>query len=122
MAIPSFALFLWKSREKLGDEKFAIRYGVLYKGLKLNGVIKYFFNIWFMLRRYIYVACITLCSGSPFLQSVIPQVLSFVLLAYLLHSQPFDTPFENRLETFNELCIYLLFTLLQAFHHAEKMA
>jgi hypothetical protein len=105
------------SKEKLGDEKFAMRYGVLYKGLKFNGAINFFFNIWFMLRRYIYVACITLCSGSPYLQSMIPQVLSFLLLAYLLHSQPFETTFENRLETFNELCIYLLFTLLQAFHH-----
>jgi hypothetical protein len=122
LAIPMFTLFLWKSREKLSDEKFGMRYGVLYKGLKLNGAIKYFFNIWFMLRRYLYVACISLFSGSPYLQSVIPQVLSFVLLVYLIHSHPFDTPFENRLETFNELCIYLLFTLLQAFHHAEMMA
>jgi hypothetical protein len=34
LAIPIFTLFLWKSREKLADEKFAMRYGVLYKGLK----------------------------------------------------------------------------------------
>ena len=100
-----------------------MRYGVLYRGLKFNKVVKYFFNIWFLLRRYIYVICITLCSDYPYLQTLVPQLLSFLLLAYLLHSQPFDTPFENRLETFNDLRIYLLFTLVQAFHHAgEKMS
>ncbi len=74
------------SKEKLGDEKFSMRYGVLYKGLKFNGAIKYFFNIWFLLRRFIYVMCITLCSDFPYLQSVVPQVLSFLLLAYLFHA------------------------------------
>jgi hypothetical protein len=39
-----------------------------------------------------------------------------------LHFQPFDNPFEKRLKTFIEFCIYLLLTHFLAFHLDEKMA
>ena len=79
------------------------------------------FNILFMLRRYLYILCLVFLPSSPYMQTLAPQILSMMLLVYLIECQPYETSTDNRVEVFNEACIYLLFATLHALHHSKNM-
>ena len=121
ITIPCFAFFLWKSQNKFTDEHFSVRYGVLYRGLKTKSAFTYMFNIIFMFRRLIYIFCLIFLDYSPYLQTLVPQLMSFVLLLYNILKQPYSSDSDNRIEVFNEACIYLMFTTLHAYHHSKNI-
>jgi hypothetical protein len=62
----------------------------------------------FMLRRLIFAFNAIFMNSLPIFQVHILFGTSLAMIVYLIHFKPFDMPLLNRLEIFNELCLYMM--------------
>jgi len=62
----------------------------------------------YILRRVIFVFSAYYLSAYPWIQVILYLVLSKISVAYLLYTEPFDDPFVNKLEIFNELIVMIV--------------
>lgn len=61
----------------------------------------------FLLRRLLFCLTALLLPAAPLLQLLSLNLSSLLLLCYILSVRPFTVPSLNRLEAFNEACIYM---------------
>jgi hypothetical protein len=66
------------------------------------------YTTFFLLRRLLFAISIIFMNYIPMLQIFTLFVSSVATIIYLISYKPFDTPLLNRLEIFNELCLYLM--------------
>lgn len=89
-------------------ERFHEKYGVLWDGLKVKQDHDPIFNIYFIIRRFLFAFTITYLLLYPSLfppltQCLLIQFMSLSLCGYIGHSQPFELRKINLIEFFNEL-------------------
>lgn len=68
-----------------------------------------------MLRRYFLISLIVFERYLTTVQVLGYLTLSTLMLAYILHARPYKKPLYNKVELFNETCVYITgwFILLQ---------
>lgn len=99
------------------DPVFIQRYGVLFKGLKLNSGITYQFTTIYMLRRYLFAVTLLTFEKFPYFQVLTQIIMSEVLIWYLIKYQPYDNLLDNCIELINEVTIALIFLFSQGLIH-----
>ncbi len=117
-SIPLIYLLLRCNANKLEkDPVFIQRYGVLFKGLKLNSGITYQFTTIFLLRRFLFVVTLLTLEQLPYLQLLAQIILSELLICYLIKYRPYDNLLDNVIELVNEITIALVFLFSQGLIH-----
>ena len=95
------------------DEEFDEKYGAPYEGLKKTERWSLFYSIWLCFRRISFMIIVLNYFESPSKQLWLVQLVNIVAFVYVAIVQPYDDPFLNRMELFNEtaniICVDLLF-------------
>ena len=118
LSIPIIFLLLKCNSEKLEkDEIFNQRYGVLFKGLKLNSGITYQFTTIYLVRRFLFAITLLTLENMPYFQVLCQIIMSEVLIWYLIKYQPYENFLENCIELVNEVTIALIFLFSQGLIH-----
>lgn len=117
-SIPFIYLLLRCNANKLEkDPVFIQRYGVLFKGLKLNSGITYQFTTIFLLRRFLFAVTLLTFEKLPYFQVLSQILMSEVLICYLIKYRPYDNLLDNIIELVNEVTIALVFLFSQGLIH-----
>lgn len=100
-------IFVWKSQGSLEDKDYIARFGSLFEGLKIERPIHLLCTFFFVTRRLLLVFIAIQLDNLPAF-----QVMSFILLSelsimYLIYFKPYEDPFTNNNEIFNEACVLL---------------
>ena len=83
-------------------------YSGLGEGLDFKNYEIFFYNLWFILRRIIFLFVALFWENYPYYQIVIFVWCSIFALIYLLHAKPYKSREQDRIETVNESLIYML--------------
>jgi hypothetical protein len=67
-----------------------------------------YYIVIFMLRRLLFAFNAIFLESLPIIQVQVLFGTSLAAIVYLIRFKPFDLPLLNRLEIFNELCLYLM--------------
>jgi hypothetical protein len=106
LAFPFFLVgLLWSIFKVLNTDEAQNKYGSAYSSLKTDKKSTLLYSLLYLLRRLLLASLAFFCTDYPFLQVQLMIFHSVLFSLYLIHVSPFLTPFMNRLETFNELCI-----------------
>ena len=73
---------------------------------KLNKVVV-FYTVYMMIRRIALVLILVIWTSKPWLQSQLITVQSVFHLGFLLGHKPYKTTLSNRVETINEVTVYI---------------
>lgn len=105
-------IFYCYNFDKIGDKKFAEKYGSTYDGLRTDGKRSIlFFPVYFLVRRWIFLMITIYGDNYPAQQLFCLLIMTIISLLYLLLYRPFDTPLLQNLEVFNEFTsMALLYT------------
>jgi hypothetical protein len=100
-------IFVRRSLGKLDDKDYIARFGSLFDGLKTKRPIHLLCTFFFVTRRLALVFIAIILENYPS-----AQVMSFILLSelsimYLIYFKPYEDPFTNNNEIFNEACVLL---------------
>lgn len=116
IALPFWMVwFLHKNQSQLDEDEFRAKYGSLYSSLRLKNSGAMYYNFLFLLRRIVFALASVFLVEYPVFQIYILFAQSLVVIAFLINYMPFDTPTLNRLELFNEGCIYIVSCLSLSF-------
>lgn len=99
-------MILFKKLSVFSEILFIKRYGSMFEGFKIKKSAL-IYNILLLMRRLIFAFSCTYLHAYQSLQFQIYTLCSFFNLIYLLHVKPFEDPFINRLEIFNE-CMLMI--------------
>lgn len=107
-----FPLVIWVKLWKTPTNDLSYRttkdsFGTTYSDLKSESKGALLYNVLFMLRRLFFVALAIFALAYPLIQYKLLIFHCLALMTYLLTVYPFDTPYLNRLELFNEISILL---------------
>jgi hypothetical protein len=80
----------------------------IFANLSTSSPATLYYTAFFMLRRLLFTLSIIFMNYIPMLQIFFLFVSSLATIIYLIYVKPFDSPLLNRLEIFNELCLYLM--------------
>jgi hypothetical protein len=58
-----------------------------------------------MFRRLVFAIAAVVCDNFPFLQIQLLIYSTLLVILYLGVTKPFEEPFLNKLEIFNEICV-----------------
>ena len=78
------------------------------EGLDFRNYEIFLFNLWFILRRIIFLFVALFMEDYPYYQIVIFVWCSIVAQGYLLHAKPYSSQEQCTIETINEGMIYML--------------
>ena len=99
--------FVWRSLGRLEDKDYIDRFGSLFEGLKTKQPIHLLCTFFFVVRRLLLVFVAILLKNHPAAQVMIFIMLSELSIMYLIYFKPYDDPFTNNNEIFNEACVLL---------------
>ena len=103
---PAFIyLFLRINFHKLETIQFKQRYSALFEGLNPRKKNSIFFYVLFTFRRLIFAVSAVVLTGHPTIQIFFLFMQCVLIITYLGTVKPFEAPFNNKLEMFNEICI-----------------
>jgi hypothetical protein len=105
VAIPS--IFIWiltKDTATMADETFQSHWGVLYKEVKYRMRGARIFFLLYIIRR-IALVCLAFFCDTAIFHIIGIMGLNLAQLMYVGHQLPLETPFKNKLEILNEICI-----------------
>ena len=77
------------------------------------------FTVYFLLRRLFTGIILVLFVDNPMFSCTILMIFSIINFIYLTAVKPLATKLENRIERFNEICIYLCAQTYNVFCRAE---
>ena len=117
IVFPGFLLIFYcrnfKRMRDPDDEEFHETYGAPYEGLKIDQRSSIFYPFWLIVRRILFMIVVFFENQYVTLQLLSMQAGNFVAFIYVAISLPYDDPFLNKMELFNEavniVCINLLF-------------
>jgi hypothetical protein len=104
LLISLFPLALWYL---LWTKPLSISYEVVYYQYHPTCRFSLLYNVFFMLRRLFLTLLSLYLPSCPSAQLQLLLCSNLLILAYLLIYKPFQTPFLNHLELYNEVCILL---------------
>ncbi|TNV85408.1 hypothetical protein FGO68_gene10025 [Halteria grandinella] len=84
------------------------RFGAFFEGLKTNqrrGPLLY--NVILVLRRFAFAFSVIQMGNYTSIQILVFQIISLLILVYLIIQNPFESSRQNKLEIFNELILLL---------------
>ncbi|TNV73590.1 hypothetical protein FGO68_gene10502 [Halteria grandinella] len=117
---PLFMLFfLIYNRRKLFHDDFSKRYGSLYTDLRQSSSTVIWYNFLFIVRRLILVVQCQTLKDYPLQQLQIQILLSFITLVTVAHYRPYEDPFDNHLEFWNEAVVFLVLALSHFFVYGQ---
>eukprot|EP00347_Sterkiella_histriomuscorum_P006656 403351936 len=96
--------FLSNNQAKLNDFDFQNKYSALYLNIKREEGLYIFL---FFFRRLCYVLVINFAGAAPFIQVSLMNILSIVMISYLLYYKPLDSKNQMIFEIYNEMTILL---------------
>lgn len=104
--------FLRRNKELIihKDANFAQTYGSLFYGLRTDQAkagSALLYNLVFLLRRIVFAATMIFLTEYPLFQVYSLIIQSVGSMIYLVNVAPFEARGLNRLELFNEFCIYI---------------
>lgn len=102
-----FYVFLLRNKSKLNDQSFSDRFGAMYLNTNTDSYKTLAIIVFYMLRRFIFACSLVFLRDIPFAQFCLQILLSLCLIAYNMEYQPIEVRALARLETLNELCLYL---------------
>lgn len=94
-------------RGDLEDPTFESRYGALMEGMKSHKTTLLQTNLYFMLRRALLAAVLVALTPYPGIQCLCIALLSAINSILIVSLWPYEEPFDNWLELFNESCVFL---------------
>lgn len=97
--------FFWRFFGKLDNDNVSSSLGSFYDDLKLNSKTAVLYNAIFLFRRLTLPLVLVFLAAYPYLQVMFMIFQNLLVLIYLFEVRPFETPFMNRLEIFNEACV-----------------
>jgi len=89
--------------------------GQMYRDLKINSKMTLFFRLLFGVRRVLLSVIAVYMQKVAGMQVVVLMYFNLFSMIYLAQYQPFREKTENRIEAYNESCIYLTSILLSTF-------
>ena len=89
------------------DEEMLERYSPIFEGKRFSDPWAIQYVVVFLLRRYSLISLIVFERYLTTVQVLGYLTLSTLMLAYILHARPYDTPLYNKVELFNETCVYI---------------
>ena len=117
--LPVTMVFFIKNSTKWADETFDERYGALLDGLFKDKRASIAFYVIFTLRRFIFTILAIFAAEYLFVQIFSLLLTSYIQIVYLLVWRPFEDPFMNKMEIFNETSTILLSYFLFLFSPAN---
>jgi hypothetical protein len=78
----------------------------MYQNLLTNNRVTVQYNFLFLMRRVIFAVSAIFLTDYPLFQLYLLFAQSFLVMIFVIKLRPFDQPLLNRLEIFNEICIY----------------
>ena len=102
----------------LDSKKTRQLYGPLYEDIKTNSLNCALYQVFFVARRLIITVLFVLFNNFTFTQSMVMIGLSWAVLAYTSHFHPFTSVAQNRIELFNEFCVFLCCHTINSFLNA----
>ena len=120
IAVPfMFALIIMKHSGRLNEPEIKQRYGEIYEGLNLQRGKKLAFHpLFFFIRRFL--LAVAVCLNQILICQIFTVSLSFIVQIYILgYVRPFETPFANTLEYFNETLILIIMYCMMTFTDFE---
>ena len=122
--LPFFICIFFTLRvDALHEDNFSRRYGALYSGLKYedkkglltNRTLTMLFPLFFVLRRLIFSAAALFLSQYPVLQLISLYYVTTLMIIFLMWHMPFEEPWDNLTEVFNEVTTILLLYFMNTF-------
>jgi hypothetical protein len=107
LALPVFMwIVLWTKMSKLEEPYYEKWYGEFYSGLNIKSKAALLFNVIQLFRRLL-LTSITSSSNDAWsaIQVQLYIFHSMLIVIYIFATKPFTSPFDNKLECFNEICI-----------------
>ena len=105
--LPFFMFLLIKfNKSKLTDDGFQEKFGSLYSDQDLSKF--HYIKLFQVLRRALFVIIALYIDFSPGIQITLYLMASLFLICFFLNTKPFETPYINKMEIFNECCVYTL--------------
>ena len=92
---------------KEGDTETVEKYSPIFDGKRFSDPHAIQYTVVFLLRRYFLIWMIVFVQHLTVIQVLGFLYSSTLMLAYVLHAKPYETPQFNRVELFNEFCVYL---------------
>ena len=107
LLLPFIALgVIYTFRSELRSDHVEDVCGSLYEEVNTRSAISLMYPIWFLVRRLVFVIIAVLLADYPGTIHLIYLVLQQLLhVLFLMLVKPFENPFMNKMEIFNELCI-----------------
>jgi hypothetical protein len=96
-------------------EDFSSKYGSLYLGLDRYKKHSIYFNVLFLLRRFVLVLILTFVQNTPSLQLILLQLASLATIIYIIKVQPMEDQSLNTFELVSESCVLLCILILPSF-------
>ena len=125
LILPFFILIFYSYNfYRLADEEFESKYGAVYEGLHKTKKSILFYPVFFIIKRISFALSSLLLLNYPLFQLYVLTAMTLIACVYILEYQPFEDPFMNRMEVFNEcftlILIYFAFCftpLVQSVKH-----
>ena len=103
-------MFLFHNEECLEEKRFKTKYGALYLNYATHKRTAYSFNVWFLMRRLVYVLSLAGFFPQMSLINLLIQILmSIGLIMYVAVVMPFELKRDNWIEIMNESFILSTF-------------
>ncbi len=99
--------YLLRRRKRLLRDSFINTIGVLYSQFKIKKKWAAAFNVIFMLRRIIYAFIFTLLAEYSAFQVISMNLMSLMMLCYILLVIPYIENRLNIIEVYNELTVLI---------------
>lgn len=92
-------------------------FGALFANMWLLSTPSLLYNFFFLARRFIFALSIGVLGVGPSFQHMIQLLMSVGMVIYLVKCKPSTAMFDNKVELFNELTIFLVFTIITPYVH-----
>jgi hypothetical protein len=115
------AFFLYRHRLSIATSPpttpFALSWGSLYATLYTPSPWSLPFPFLFLLRRYLFSACLYLLKVHPPTQLHVQALMSVGLIGYIFRCRPYTVRQDNYVEVYNEGTILAVYTLVSPYVH-----
>ena len=97
---------LYKANKR-NDEQTVERYSHIFEDKRFNNPLAIQYVVVFLLRRFALISLLVFARGQSTIQVIGYLILSFLMLVYIKKVGPFKDPQYNRVELFNEKCVFI---------------
>jgi hypothetical protein len=92
----------------IGKEPFSQRFDIFYEDFKKHDIYSLQFGVFMKVRRILVVGVLLGIHILPHIQSALLASLSLTNIMYLHTCKPYENPFDNKVELFNEAAVYFV--------------